>query len=203
MPAAVIDLGMQVAALIVVVSLTTVLSAAGYAAQATARARPGARFLSHGARLALLGRVPLAILLLGLILLHGILLPFVVGMAAAYLLDPAADWLQRLHFGRTAATISITAQLRSCSWWSWSCWCCRRWPRRRPSSPTSCRATSSSCARRVTPRLSELATDPGHGRELVGAGADRALLGPGDRASSAPRSRRSCSPGWPCSTCSR
>ena len=64
--------------------------------------------MSHGARLALLGALPLAILLLGLILLHGILLPFVVGMAAAYLLDPAADWLQRLHFSRTAATISIT-----------------------------------------------------------------------------------------------
>ena len=64
--------------------------------------------MSHGARLALLGALPLAILLLGLILLHGILLPFVVGMAAAYLLDPAADWLQRMHFSRTAATISIT-----------------------------------------------------------------------------------------------
>src|SRR5919106_469869 len=58
-----------------------------------ARVRPGARFLSHGVRLALLGALPLAVLLLGLILLHGILLPFVVGMAAAYLLDPAADWL--------------------------------------------------------------------------------------------------------------
>ena len=48
------------------------------------------------------GSLPLAILLLGLILFHGILLPFLVGMAAAYLLDPAADWLQRLGFGRTA-----------------------------------------------------------------------------------------------------
>ena len=67
--------------------------------------------MSHGVRLALLGALPLAILLLGLILLHGILLPFVVGMAAAYLLDPAADWLQRMHFGRTAATIAITAGL--------------------------------------------------------------------------------------------
>jgi predicted PurR-regulated permease PerM len=64
--------------------------------------------LSHGWRLALLGVLPLAILILALILLHGILLPFVVGMAAAYLLDPAADWLQRLHFSRTAATTSIT-----------------------------------------------------------------------------------------------
>lgn len=59
-------------------------------------------------RLALLGALPLAIVLLGLVLLHGILLPFVVGMAAAYLLDPAADWLQRLHLSRTAATALIT-----------------------------------------------------------------------------------------------
>ena len=52
--------------------------------------------LSHGLRLALLGLVPLAIFLLGLILFRDILLPFLVGMAAAYLLDPAADRLQRL-----------------------------------------------------------------------------------------------------------
>jgi predicted PurR-regulated permease PerM len=67
--------------------------------------------LSHGLRLALLGVLPLAILILALILLHGILLPFLVGMAAAYLLDPAADWLQRLHLGRTAATTAITLGL--------------------------------------------------------------------------------------------
>jgi len=67
--------------------------------------------LSHGARLALLGVLPVAILLLGLILLQEILLPFVVGMAAAYLLDPAADGLQRVGFGRTAATVTITVGL--------------------------------------------------------------------------------------------
>ena len=67
--------------------------------------------MSHGVRLALLGALPLAILLLGLILLQGILLPFVVGMAAAYLLDPAADGLQRLGLGRTAATVTITLGL--------------------------------------------------------------------------------------------
>ncbi len=64
--------------------------------------------MSHGPRLALLAVLPLAILVTGLILLHGILLPFVVGMAAAYLLDPAADWLQRMHLSRGAATASIT-----------------------------------------------------------------------------------------------
>jgi predicted PurR-regulated permease PerM len=67
--------------------------------------------LSHGVRLALLGALPLAILLLGLILLQGILLPFVVGMAAAYLLDPAADGLQRVGLGRTMATVTITLGL--------------------------------------------------------------------------------------------
>lgn len=67
--------------------------------------------MSHGWRLALLGVLPLAILVLALVLLHGILLPFLVGMAAAYLLDPAADWLQRMHFGRTGATLTITLGL--------------------------------------------------------------------------------------------
>ena len=64
--------------------------------------------MSHGRRLALLGLVPLAILLLGLVLFRDILLPFLVGMAAAYLLDPAADRLQRLGLGRTVATLAIT-----------------------------------------------------------------------------------------------
>lgn len=39
--------------------------------------------------------------------LSGILLPFVAGMALAYLLDPLADRLQRLGFGRLGATIVI------------------------------------------------------------------------------------------------
>jgi predicted PurR-regulated permease PerM len=49
-----------------------------------------------------------AAILLGLYLLRGILLPFIVGMAAAYMLDPVADWLQRRGFGRGAATLLIT-----------------------------------------------------------------------------------------------
>jgi len=36
-----------------------------------------------------------------------ILLPFVAGMALAYLLDPVADWLERRGFNRLAATITI------------------------------------------------------------------------------------------------
>ncbi|MFN3171371.1 MAG: AI-2E family transporter [Hyphomicrobiales bacterium] len=38
-----------------------------------------------------------------------ILLPFVAGMAIAYLLDPAADWFERRGFSRLWATLSITA----------------------------------------------------------------------------------------------
>ena len=64
--------------------------------------------MSHGLRLALLGLVPLAVFLLGLFLFRAILLPFLVGMAAAYLLDPAADRLQRWGLGRTVATLAIT-----------------------------------------------------------------------------------------------
>ena len=50
-----------------------------------------------------------AALLLALYLLSGILLPFIVGMAAAYLLDPLADWLQRRGLRRGMATLLITA----------------------------------------------------------------------------------------------
>ena len=64
--------------------------------------------MSHGLRLALLGLVPLVVLLLGLFLFRAILLPFLVGMAAAYMLDPAADRLQRWGVGRTTATLLIT-----------------------------------------------------------------------------------------------
>ncbi|MBV6657884.1 MAG: AI-2E family transporter [Devosiaceae bacterium] len=40
---------------------------------------------------------------------RGILLPFVAGMAIAYLLDPAADWLERRGLSRLLATLFITA----------------------------------------------------------------------------------------------
>ncbi len=43
-----------------------------------------------------------------LYLIHGILLPFVVGMMAAYFLDPAADWLEEKGCSRTIATSIIT-----------------------------------------------------------------------------------------------
>jgi predicted PurR-regulated permease PerM len=64
--------------------------------------------LSQGVRLALIGLVPLLVLLICLYLFRPILLPFLVGMAAAYLLDPAADRLQRMGLRRTAATIVIS-----------------------------------------------------------------------------------------------
>jgi predicted PurR-regulated permease PerM len=64
--------------------------------------------LSDGRRLALLGLVPLAVLLLSLFLFRAVLLPFLVGMAAAYMLDPAADQLQRWGLSRAVATLLIT-----------------------------------------------------------------------------------------------
>jgi predicted PurR-regulated permease PerM len=64
--------------------------------------------LSHGLRLAMLALVPLVIVLVGLYLVRAILLPFLVGMAAAYLLDPLADRLERWRLGRATATTVIT-----------------------------------------------------------------------------------------------
>ena len=44
-----------------------------------------------------------------LYLLRGVLLPFVAGMAVAYFLDPACDWLEEKGCSRTVATGIITA----------------------------------------------------------------------------------------------
>ncbi len=60
-------------------------------------------------RLALLSLGLVLLAVVCLVLLRGVLLPFVVGMAAAYILDPAADRLQRVGFGRTLATLVLTA----------------------------------------------------------------------------------------------
>jgi predicted PurR-regulated permease PerM len=49
----------------------------------------------------------MAALLLFVVLLHDILLPFVVGAAIAYLLDPLADRLEALGFSRLWSTIVI------------------------------------------------------------------------------------------------
>jgi len=49
----------------------------------------------------------LAVAILGLWLLSGILLPFVAGMALAYLLDPVADRLERWGVSRLVATLAI------------------------------------------------------------------------------------------------
>ncbi len=51
--------------------------------------------------------IALAVFVVLLYLLSGILLPFVAGLALAYLLDPLATRLQRLHFSRLAATLVI------------------------------------------------------------------------------------------------
>lgn len=49
----------------------------------------------------------LLFLLLFLWVFSDILLPFILGMALAYLLDPVADWLERLGLSRAWATITI------------------------------------------------------------------------------------------------
>jgi len=51
----------------------------------------------------------LVIVALTLYILRGVLLPFVAGMALAYMLDPVADRLERLGLGRLGATILILA----------------------------------------------------------------------------------------------
>ena len=43
-----------------------------------------------------------------LYVLRGVLLPFVAGMAVAYLLDPVCDWLERKGLSRTLATTLLT-----------------------------------------------------------------------------------------------
>ncbi|MBA5776690.1 AI-2E family transporter [Stappia sp. F7233] len=51
--------------------------------------------------------VALAAFIAFLYIFSPILLPFVAGMALAYLLDPVADRLEKLGFGRLAATVTI------------------------------------------------------------------------------------------------
>lgn len=51
----------------------------------------------------------LALVTLALFVLREVLLPFVAGMALAYVLDPVADRLERLGLGRLGATILILA----------------------------------------------------------------------------------------------
>src|SRR4051794_2295102 len=51
----------------------------------------------------------LVVVALTLYLLREVLLPFVAGMALAYMLDPIVDWLERLGLGRLSATILILA----------------------------------------------------------------------------------------------
>ena len=53
--------------------------------------------------------VMLALTILGLWVFRGILLPFILGMALAYLLNPVADRLERLHFSRMWASVVILA----------------------------------------------------------------------------------------------
>ena len=51
--------------------------------------------------------VALVVLILLIVLFHGIMLPFVAGMALAYLFDPMADRLQRLRMSRLVASLVV------------------------------------------------------------------------------------------------
>ena len=53
--------------------------------------------------------IGLVVFLLLLYLLRGVMLPFVAGMAVAYFLDPACDWLEEKGSSRMIATTFITA----------------------------------------------------------------------------------------------
>lgn len=56
-----------------------------------------------------IGLTGLAVLVLLVYALRDVLLPFVAGLALAYLLDPVADRLERLGLGRLAASLLILA----------------------------------------------------------------------------------------------
>lgn len=58
--------------------------------------------------LAALGVWTVALAVMSLLLFSGVLLPFVLGLASAYLLDPVADRLQRRRLGRNTAALLIT-----------------------------------------------------------------------------------------------
>src|SRR4051812_13404239 len=53
----------------------------------------------------------LAALIAAVVLLREVLLPFVAGMVLAYLLDPLANWLERLGMNRLLATLTIVGLL--------------------------------------------------------------------------------------------
>lgn len=58
---------------------------------------------------ALAWAIGLTVFLLLLYILRGVMLPFVAGMAVAYFLDPACDWLEKKGSSRMVATTFITA----------------------------------------------------------------------------------------------
>ncbi len=61
-----------------------------------------------GARQLRFWLIGLVLFLIALYLLRGVLVPFVAGMAIAYLLDPVCDRLERLGCSRTIATTLVT-----------------------------------------------------------------------------------------------
>ena len=81
-----------------------------------------------------------SLLLLFLWVFSDILLPFIMGMALAYLLDPLADRLERAGMSRFWATITIvilTVLILALVGLS----SCRCWSRSSPASSSGCRPT--------------------------------------------------------------
>src|SRR6266404_5920829 len=69
--------------------------------------RSGARAMTSRGQLRF-WLIGLAVFLIVAYLLRGILLPFVAGMAVAYVLDPICDWLERHGCSRNWATIIVS-----------------------------------------------------------------------------------------------
>ena len=61
----------------------------------------------NAARPSVLWLATLAAVVVVVVLLHGILLPFVAGIALAYLLNPVVNGLARLGLNRTVAALGI------------------------------------------------------------------------------------------------
>src|ERR1019366_6240507 len=77
----------------------------------------------------------LAAVALTVVLWHEILLPFMAGIALAYLLDPVVEKIERFGVNRTAATLAIVGLfiIGTGAYWCWS---------RLSSARTTCRAPS-------------------------------------------------------------
>jgi predicted PurR-regulated permease PerM len=96
------------------------------------------------ARPTVFGIGALAAITLAVVLLRDILLPFVAGIALAYLLDPVVERIERLGVSRTVAALGIVGLFISAlaAYWYWSRLSLAR---RLPTSSKSFPSTSENC----------------------------------------------------------